>query len=62
MVNMIKMRNKFKARQKKLDANAPKAGDIAPDFELLDPSGQNSVRLADFRGKKPVALSFGSYT
>ncbi len=62
MVNMIKMRNKFKARQKKLDATAPKAGDIAPDFELLDPSGQNSVRLTDFQGKKPVALSFGSYT
>jgi peroxiredoxin len=62
MVNMIKMRSKFREQQKKLDAKAPKAGDIAPDFELLDPSGQDSVRLSDFRGKKPVALSFGSYT
>ena len=62
MVNMIKVRSQFKARQKRLDAKAPKAGDIAPDFELLDPSGQNSVRLSDFLGQKPVALSFGSYT
>ncbi len=62
MVDMIRKRNEFKARQKKMDANAPKAGDIAPGFALLDPSGQNSVRLSDFRGSKPVALSFGSYT
>ena len=62
MFDMIRMRRKFKARQKKLDAGAPKVGDVAPDFELLDPSGQSSVRLTDFRGKKPVALSFGSYT
>ena len=27
----------------------------APDFELVDTRGR-SVRLADFRGKKPVVL------
>jgi len=44
------------------DARTPKVGDLAPDFELLDPSGAVAVRLSDFRGKRPVALVFGSYT
>jgi peroxiredoxin len=48
--------------QKMLDAQAPKAGDLAPDFTLSDISGTESVTLSDFRGKKPVALVFGSYT
>ena len=33
------------------------AGDIAPDFSLVDVSG-NSVRLSDFREKKNVVLIF----
>jgi peroxiredoxin len=39
-----------------------KPGDPAPDFALptLDKSGV--VRLASFRGQKPVVLVFGSYT
>lgn len=44
------------------DVEAPKVGDLAPDFELQDPSGESTVRLSDFRGKRPVALVFGSYT
>lgn len=44
------------------DLEAPKVGELAPDFELQDPSGRVSVRLADFRGVRPVALVFGSYT
>ena len=44
------------------DVDSPKVGDLAPDFELQDPSGANSVRLSTFRGKRPVALVFGSYT
>jgi peroxiredoxin Q/BCP len=32
-------------------------GDLAPDFELTDVSGQR-VRLSDFRGKRPVVLYF----
>ena len=48
--------------QQQADATAPKLGELAPDFELQDPTGQTSVRLADFRGKRPVALIFGSYT
>jgi hypothetical protein len=50
------------AWQRANDAKAPKVGDLAPDFELRDPSGKTVVRLADFRGKRPVALVFGSYT
>lgn len=42
---------------------APKVGAIAPDFELprLDDE-EKSIRLSSFRGKRPVALIFGSYT
>ena len=53
---------KEKAWQKKYDANAPKVGDLAPDFELSDSTGENQVRLSDFRSRKPVALIFGSFT
>lgn len=44
------------------DVEAPKVGELAPDFALEDPSGEIAVRLSDFRGKRPVALVFGSYT
>ena len=62
MLDFIKNQRKSKARQLELDANAPKAGDAAPDFELQDVQGKNSVRLSDFHGQKPVALIFGSFT
>ena len=39
-----------------------KAGDLAPDFELKTLDGKRTVKLSSFRGKKPVALIFGSYT
>ena len=58
----IKNRTQASAWQKKYDDQAPKVGDWAPDFELFDSKGENPVRLSDFRGKKPVALIFGSFT
>ena len=48
--------------QKALDAKAPRAGDLAPDFTLYDIEGKDSVTLSHFRGKKSVALVFGSFT
>ena len=42
--------------------NVPKIGEMAPDFQLSDQTGEKTVRLADFRGKKPVVLVFGSFT
>lgn len=59
---MRQYRQKEMAWQKKYDALAPKRGDIAPDFELHDVNGEYPVRLSDFKGKKPVALVFGSFT
>lgn len=59
---MLKARKESRAWQEKYNALAPKAGDTAPDFELYDIDGKNSVRLSEFRGAKPVALIFGSYT
>lgn len=51
-----------RAWQKKYDPLAPKVGEEAPDFTLRDVTGKNQVRLSDFRGSKPVALIFGSFT
>jgi len=59
---VVSYRKEKMKSQKLLDARAPKAGDIAPDFTLSDISGTESVTLSDFRGEKPVALVFGSYT
>ncbi len=44
------------------DRRSPKVGDLAPDFELADSEGANPIRLSTFRGDRPVALVFGSYT
>ena len=51
-----------RAWQRKYNATAPEAGDLAPDFELCDVNGENPVRLSDYYDSKPVALIFGSYT
>ncbi len=59
---MFHYRKESTAWQRKYNRQAPKAGDIAPDFTLLDSTGAESVTLSAFRGKKPVVLSFGSYT
>ena len=58
------IQNRSEARQwhETYDPLAPKVGDVAPDFELCDLHGENPVRLSSFRGRKPVALIFGSFT
>ena len=48
--------------QEKHEPSAPKMGEQAPEFKLFDIAGKNSVRLSDFRGERPVALVFGSFT
>ena len=62
MSRTLKSMSDIKAWQRKYDAQAPRVGDMAPDFELRDREGENPVRLSDFRGEKPVALVFGSFT
>ena len=61
-MTMIKDRKTATAWQKKYDLQAPKVGDIAPDFNLRDANGQNPVRLSDYRKKMPVVIIFGSFT
>ena len=58
----IKNRQQATAWQKEYDLQAPKVGEAAPDFELRDIQGENPIRLSDLKGKKPVALVFGSFT
>ena len=62
MNGTIKSRNEATSWQKKYDAQAPKIGEMAPDFELSDTQGKQTVKLSDFRGQRPVALIFGSFT
>ena len=62
MPNTIHFMKKERAWQKKYEASASKPGDTAPDFELFDINGENPVRLSEYRGRKPVALVFGSFT
>ena len=59
---MFKFRKDKMEMQKELDSKAPRAGDVAPDFTLTDVSGEHTITLSDFQGKKPVALVFGSFT
>ena len=59
---MLHYRQSGHKRQAELDRQAPKVGDMAPDFTLFDVNGANPATLSDFRGQKPVALVFGSYT
>jgi len=59
---IFRYRRQKMGAQKGLDKKAPKVGDSAPDFTLFDANGQESVTLSHFRGEKPVALIFGSYT
>jgi hypothetical protein len=43
-------------------AEGPKLETAAPDFTLKSPDGKKTISLHDYRGKKPVALIFGSFT
>jgi peroxiredoxin len=62
MPSFIQIRKELRDWQREFDAKAPKEGDDAPDFELSDAQGKSRIQLSSFRGKKPVALIFGSYT
>jgi hypothetical protein len=62
MAETIKNREEATSWQDQYDPLAPKLGSFAPDFELRDINGNNPVRLSGFRGKRPVALVFGSFT
>ena len=44
------------------ETKAPAVGDEAPDFDLPLRGSAARVRLSSFRGTRPVALIFGSYT
>ena len=40
----------------------PALGATAPAFRLTTHDGKRKVSLSDYRGKKPVVLTFGSFT
>ena len=40
----------------------PNVGDRAPGFTLRTYDGKQTIRLVEYRGKKPVVLIFGSFT
>lgn len=41
--------------------NAPKRGDVAPEFELIEQTTREAVSLKALRKEKPVVLLFGSF-
>jgi thiol-disulfide isomerase/thioredoxin len=51
-----------KAAREERHPDKLKIGEEAPDFALTDPAGENTFKLSDFRGKRPVVLTFGSLT
>lgn len=44
------------------DETGPRVGELPADFNLKRLGSEERVRLSTFRGRKPVALAFGSYT
>ena len=44
------------------DEMGPAVGEEAPDFFLKRLGSEERVRLSGYRGVRPVALAFGSYT
>jgi hypothetical protein len=62
MGHTIRDLKEARAWHERHEAAAPKPGDLAPDFSLADADGGSRVRLSDLRGKRPVALVFGSVT
>ncbi len=44
------------------DEMGPAVGETPPDFFLKRMGSDEKVRLSSFRGQRPVALIFGSYT
>ncbi|MBI3683661.1 MAG: hypothetical protein HY235_25065 [Acidobacteria bacterium] len=58
------MRAKAKEYEAKMGRGEGKLnpGDGAPDFRLQRLHSEQQVQLSSFRGKKPVALVFASYT
>ena len=44
------------------DEMGPNVGDVPADFNLKRMGSEERVRLSSFKGQKPVALIFGSYT
>ena len=44
------------------DETGPKVGEFPDDFHLKRLGSDERVRLSHFRGNRPVALAFGSYT
>lgn len=61
-MNQLEKYKVIRVWQQQVERNAPKKGEIAPDFTLTELDGSHSIRLSDFRGRKPVALVFGSHT
>jgi len=41
---------------------ALRVGDTAPDFQLYTTNGNETFRMSERRGNRPMVLIFGSYT
>ena len=55
-------RSATRNRGRRTATRAPQKGEVAPAFTLKTLDGKKTESLATYKGKKPVALIFGSYT
>ena len=63
IASLAEAQGKRKPRRKGgRDPDLLKVGDVAPDSKLKTLDGKETVSLSSFKGKRPVALVFGSYT
>lgn len=61
-MNQLNKYKKIRSWQQHVERDAPKVGEVAPDFSLTELDGSHKIRLSQFRGEKPVVLVFGSHT
>ncbi len=59
---MLPRERATEGREPPVGAIAAEDREMAPDFELAPEAGGEPVRLSSLRGKRPVALIFGSFT
>jgi len=57
-----KSQKKIMKQMRNKDDGAPKVGEVAPPIKLKSLNGKEEWELANFKGKKPVVIFFGSYT
>ena len=60
-IQQIKSFAEAMVSQRSRERHVPRVGEAAPDFELADVNGENTIRITALKGEY-VGLVFGSFT